>query len=284
MLLRGRHVRLGKHGSPESHEAYARVIAEHLSGPEPRAVPDPGTPAAVASGAGASGVWGGGAALPARPASVDDLPAAYLDFAEGDYSADGGPTQELRDVKASLKPLRELYGRTPAAEFGPKRLKAVREHVAGVRGAVRCPPPRTRSAPRRRSGRATGGKWLTRSGREGACGRQSWPTVAARRGGGGPPGRTSGGCRRGGDRPPTPGRRRLPTELPVRRDAAVRLYLPDPAAGELLGRATDRSSDGDGAPGALNPDAAGVSPERAAGAAPEAGNPPPPAAYLDRAR
>ena len=136
VLLRGKHVYLGKHGSPESHEAYARVIAEHLSGPEPRAVPDPGTPAAVASGAGASGV-SGGAAVPARPASVNDLLAAYLDFAEGYYSADGEPTQELRDVKASLKPVRELYGRTPAADFGPKRLKAVREHMIGAQDLSR---------------------------------------------------------------------------------------------------------------------------------------------------
>ena len=39
-------------------------------------------------------------------------------------------------MAASLKPLRLLYGRTPAAEFGPKRLKAVREHM--VRGQDLC--------------------------------------------------------------------------------------------------------------------------------------------------
>ena len=71
VLLRGKHVYLGKHGSPESHEAYARAVAEHLSGPEPLAVPDPGTPAAVALGA------SGGVAIPNRP-RVGERPAGGL--------------------------------------------------------------------------------------------------------------------------------------------------------------------------------------------------------------
>ena len=41
---------------------------------------------------------------------------------------DGTPTSELADYKLSLRPVCELYGETPAAEFGPKKLKAVREH------------------------------------------------------------------------------------------------------------------------------------------------------------
>ena len=107
VLLRGKHVYLGKHGSPESHEAYARAVAEHLSGPEPRAVPDPGTPAAVALGA------SGGVAIPNRPASVNDLLAAYLDFAEGLLLG-----RRRADAGAA--------GREGVAEAGPR---AVRPHA-----------------------------------------------------------------------------------------------------------------------------------------------------------
>lgn len=35
-------------------------------------------------------------------------------------------------MKLSLKPVRELYGHTPAAEFGPKSLAAVRQHMVGL--------------------------------------------------------------------------------------------------------------------------------------------------------
>ena len=68
--------------------------------------------------------------VPRRPSRGDELLlVAYLDFAATYYSDEHGTTQEYRDVAASLKPLRLLYGRTPAADFGPKRLKAVREHM-----------------------------------------------------------------------------------------------------------------------------------------------------------
>ena len=41
--------------------------------------------------------------------------------------ADGTPTGELDNYRDSLRPLRRLYGRTPAADFGPLALKAVRQ-------------------------------------------------------------------------------------------------------------------------------------------------------------
>ncbi|QDT16605.1 tyrosine-type recombinase/integrase [Alienimonas californiensis] len=140
VILAGKHHYLGAFGAPESKEAYARLIAERFLAPGPAAdcsnapdTPDSG----VATGA-ASGVSGGVSQSPVpRRRSVNDLMVAYLDHAEGYYARDGEPTQELTDVKASLKPLRLLYGRTPADEFGPKKLKAVRDHMVAVQGLSR---------------------------------------------------------------------------------------------------------------------------------------------------
>ena len=52
----------------------------------------------------------------------------YLDHAERHYrDSDGNPTDETRHVKAVCRYVRELYGETCAAEFGPLALKAVRQ-------------------------------------------------------------------------------------------------------------------------------------------------------------
>src|SRR5262245_63329760 len=62
-----------------------------------------------------------------------DLPlvvllAAYLEHATAHYrTPDGESTSQLREVKIVIKALRELYGEEPAAEFGPLKLKAVRQ-------------------------------------------------------------------------------------------------------------------------------------------------------------
>ncbi|MBN9121507.1 MAG: site-specific integrase [Planctomycetes bacterium] len=53
---------------------------------------------------------------------------AYLDFAEQHYrDQEGNPTDEVRHLKATIRPLRELYGESLATEFGPLALKAVRQ-------------------------------------------------------------------------------------------------------------------------------------------------------------
>jgi len=51
---------------------------------------------------------------------------------------DGSPTSELEDFKCSLRPLREIYGRPPACEFTPLKLKAIRQKMieAGLSGKV----------------------------------------------------------------------------------------------------------------------------------------------------
>jgi integrase len=102
-----RDVLLGKHGTTESRQEYARVIAE----------------------------WeAGGHALPCTEEQVADFTInemilAYWRFAEGYYLKNGKPTNQLERIKSAMRPLKELYGHTRAAEFGPKALKTVRERM-----------------------------------------------------------------------------------------------------------------------------------------------------------
>jgi len=98
---------LDKYGSPESREQYARILAE--------------------------------AVLPAGPPSPDrfdsqrllvsELLVACLKFAETYYSDEGQPTKEFQSMVDAVGPLNQLYGDTQADEFGPLKLKAVREHL-----------------------------------------------------------------------------------------------------------------------------------------------------------
>jgi integrase len=47
------------------------------------------------------------------------------------------PTREIEGIREALRPLRALYGRTPASEFGPRKLKAVRQQMIDS-GLSRC--------------------------------------------------------------------------------------------------------------------------------------------------
>ena len=141
---------LGPHGSPESREAYHRVLAEweangrrfpddRLSAwrtpsdagattpPPPReANRDVRTPDSIApadSIARSNGL------------TVSDLIYEYWRFAKGYYSA-----SSLYSIKIALRVLRELHGSTPAASFGPNALRVVRE--AMIHGRPGGPNPR----------------------------------------------------------------------------------------------------------------------------------------------
>lgn len=73
-------------------------------------------------------------AAPGRPAepapdalSVAGLVGRWRAWAEGHYrDADGNLTSEYDYVRLSVRPLLHLFGDTPAAAFGPSRLKALR--------------------------------------------------------------------------------------------------------------------------------------------------------------
>jgi integrase len=65
--------------------------------------------------------------------SVNELILQFWHHAEKHYRhADGTPTSELADYKLSLRPLKELYGHTPAKDFGPLALKAVRNRMVSA--------------------------------------------------------------------------------------------------------------------------------------------------------
>ena len=96
----GRRVRLlpGLFNSPESLEAFARLQLELASSPE-KPVPSLNGPTVV------------------------EVLAPYLRHAAEYY----GPGSEIGMIKAALKIVRQHYGADPIAEFGPKKLAAVRE-------------------------------------------------------------------------------------------------------------------------------------------------------------
>ena len=103
--LAGKDHYLGKFGSDEAAAAYDRLIAEWLSH--------------------------GREAIPAQRAlTVGELLLAYWRHAEQHYRhPDGSPTSEVAALRSALRPLRRLYGTVPAAEFGPRALKAVRQYL-----------------------------------------------------------------------------------------------------------------------------------------------------------
>ena len=45
------------------------------------------------------------------------------------YVKDGEPTGEQNNIKHSLRPLEDMFGDTPAVDFGAKKLKLVREEM-----------------------------------------------------------------------------------------------------------------------------------------------------------
>lgn len=109
VTLDGKNHYLGPYGSAESHEKYARLIAEWRQSRD-RAIP------AAASNSSAG-----------FDLSVNELILAYWRHVETYYVKDGRPTSEQDNIRQALRFLRRLYGHTPAREFGPKGLKAVRQ-------------------------------------------------------------------------------------------------------------------------------------------------------------
>jgi integrase len=103
VTLDGKAWYLGRYGSLESREEYNRLL----------------------------GIWlTNGRRMPDRCPSdltVNELIFAYVMWAEGYYRKDGQPTSEVGNIKLALRPLKRLYGSTPAAEFGSVALKMVRQ-------------------------------------------------------------------------------------------------------------------------------------------------------------
>jgi integrase len=61
--------------------------------------------------------------------SVNELLLAFVEWAESYYRKGGRVTGEVTNIKYAVRTLRELYGSTPAWEFGPLQLKTVRQAI-----------------------------------------------------------------------------------------------------------------------------------------------------------
>lgn len=105
---------LGKHGTAASRREYDRLIGEWLAS---------GRQSLLASHS---------------ELTIAELLSRYLGYAKTYYRKNGKPTSELAGIKSAMRILKWHYARTPAMEFGPLCLKAVRERMieAGCREAT----------------------------------------------------------------------------------------------------------------------------------------------------
>lgn len=100
VTLSGKDHYCGPYGSPAAQQEYQRLLGEWLA--------SGGTPPAAAR----SGI------------SVAEMLVPYLKFTDDYYRP---PSQEAGKIRRALRPVAKRYGHTPAKDFGPLALKAVRE-------------------------------------------------------------------------------------------------------------------------------------------------------------
>ena len=103
VVLDGREIYLGKHGTSESLERYNREIAQWLQ-------------------------RGGSSGTETRDEiTVAEVMAAYLKYAKGYYVKDGKPTREYEIIREVCRKILPLYSKEKASNFGPLALKTVRQ-------------------------------------------------------------------------------------------------------------------------------------------------------------
>jgi integrase len=103
---------LGPHDSPQSHAEYRRLVAEWLAAGRLK-------PGCASSNVGAS-------------LSVNELILAYWSHQREYHGWADDERGQAANLKGALRVVRELYGYTAAGDFGPKALKACREHMLGL--------------------------------------------------------------------------------------------------------------------------------------------------------
>lgn len=101
----GNPVYLGKWGSKESHEKFARLTAEYLAG---------------------FGQSLEQLAEKQTDLTIAELVNAHRKWAEARYVKNGEPTSEVQSIRTALRPVVRLYGQCRVQEFGPLKLKACR--------------------------------------------------------------------------------------------------------------------------------------------------------------
>lgn len=105
VTLGGQDFYLGKHGTAASKAEYNRLVGEWVAKGRPSVI------------------------TPAKEMMVNEVILAYVRFAAGYYRKNGKPTDELACIKAAARHVQGLYARTPAANFGPLALEAVRRRM-----------------------------------------------------------------------------------------------------------------------------------------------------------
>lgn len=112
---------LGPHGSPESLERYHRVLAEWERLGRRLPSPDFDAPAAI---------------------RTSDITVVEVLIEYWRWAVDYYRPKHTQSLDGAFTLLRELYGRTPAADFGPRKLRLLRDHM--IRGAGSRRKPWTR--------------------------------------------------------------------------------------------------------------------------------------------
>lgn len=107
VIIWGRHRYLGRFGSPESKEAYSRLIGELAVTPESVPIREVTT----------------------RDFLVVQLLAAYWEWAQTYYVKGGKLSGHLPMVRAAMRVLRSSYGTEPATEVGPLALMAIQNQL-----------------------------------------------------------------------------------------------------------------------------------------------------------
>jgi integrase len=105
VVLSGKTIYCGKPGVPATEQRYHQAVAEWLAA---------------------------GRQLPVEPGvlTVKELLARFWTYAEQHYrTLTDGRNKELEQFRLALRPVKELYSETPAVEFGPLALKAVRQKM-----------------------------------------------------------------------------------------------------------------------------------------------------------
>jgi len=108
-VLNGKYLFFGQYGTPEATQKYHQAIAEWMAAgkqlnPPPEAI------------------------------TINQVIASFWKHAQTYYvRPDGSPTYEVNNFRQALRPLAALYGDTPAAQFGPRALAAVRLNMVQMK-------------------------------------------------------------------------------------------------------------------------------------------------------
>lgn len=113
VYLNGERVYLGTYGTDEAQRAYDKLIAEWLAN-------DRELPAPTAEHAD-------------EPVIVTEVALAYWRHVKGRYSAG-----KVAAIRQAIILVRQLYGSEPAIEFGPKRLRVVRQAMIDGEPMATC--------------------------------------------------------------------------------------------------------------------------------------------------